>query len=60
MVEKEKKVRVQKKCKQCNKPFSLTAEHIRWLNERGLVEMEYCKACREARRVMTNSKYGKF
>lgn len=44
------KNRVQKVCKECHKPFSISDGELNWLKEKGLMPFERCSACRKKRR----------
>lgn len=38
------------KCKECGKEFELTAEEVKWYNEKGFELPKRCKSCRVARK----------
>ena len=38
------------KCKDCNKPFTLTEEHLQWYKDKGLEPPKRCAECRKKRR----------
>ena len=44
------------KCKDCNKPFTLTVEHQAWYKDRGLELPKRCLECRKKRREANNKK----
>lgn len=43
--------RVQKICKSCHKPFSITKGELDWLKEKGFQPFERCSECRKKRRL---------
>jgi len=46
----EKPLRINKVCRSCNKPFSISEKELNWLEERDLKPFEHCKECRARRR----------
>lgn len=47
----EKKTeRIQKICRDCKKPFSLTAEHMKWFEDRNLKPYTRCSECRKKKK----------
>lgn len=49
---------VTKKCKCCNKPFTITKNEIDWLAERDLAPFQRCKACRQKRKIKKETQNG--
>ena len=45
--------RLQKVCKECNKPFSINDKQQEWLKVRELQMFERCRECREKRRAVS-------
>ena len=47
---------IEVKCKDCNKPFTISAEELDWLSSKGLQPFKRCKACRKKRREQNKEK----
>lgn len=43
-------------CIECNKPFSLTPEHVEWFKSKNLELPKRCKSCRIKRRSLKGMK----
>lgn len=48
--------RVQKVCKVCHKPFSISQGELDWLKEKGFMPFERCSECRKKRREAKKAK----
>lgn len=42
--------RIQKVCKECHKPFSISESELNWLKSKGFMPFERCSECRRKRR----------
>ena len=43
-------IRINKICKTCKKPFSISKGELEWLEKKGLAPFERCPECRKKRR----------
>ena len=56
MLNEIKPLRIEKTCKECKKPFSITKDELTWLEEKGLAPFERCSECRKKRREANNGR----